>query len=205
MRKQEVIRSICKGLDGATSAAGFAFKRRDMAFLRRTLFGSQSLGVPFWDYNPDFQFSLNITIRIDAAQKLFNEFSGIEDHPLGFTTMTRLEFFVGESARISVLDETGIAVACERLSELLRGRIIPFLDAHQDVRAVDRLMNGDEATFDMSAYPYKAWLGVIVAHLASATSLDFIEAKYRSVLSLPLEAEHPFNRLVSFLKTRTET
>ena len=55
------------------------------------------LGLPLWDYNPTFEFSLNICIRLDAVEDVFHHFSGSPPkyHSMSFTTMTRLEYFTG--------------------------------------------------------------------------------------------------------------
>jgi hypothetical protein len=90
--------------------------------------GRQMLGLPLWDYSPEFEFSLNICIRLDVVEEIFHEFSGSPSkyHSMSFTTMTTLQYFTGGPAKYKVTTEDDVASAGEILSGVVRVKIIPF-------------------------------------------------------------------------------
>ncbi len=95
MTKQEMKNLIFEMLDGILSGTDFRVKKSEDCFVKKIPGGRQMVGLPLWDYRPEFQFSLNICIRLDAVEEVFHQFSGSRNHSSSFTTMTRLEYFAG--------------------------------------------------------------------------------------------------------------
>ncbi len=96
MKKQEMKNLLFEMLGAAVSGTEFRLKRSDDAFLRKIPGGRQMLGLPLWDYNPEFEFSLNIGIRLDAVEDIFHRFSGSPSakyQAMSYTTLTPLERF----------------------------------------------------------------------------------------------------------------
>ena len=57
------------GIDPATTPAGFRFsKGREQCYLRRVEGAVQRIYVPLIDYNPLFEFSFAVGIRIDEVE-----------------------------------------------------------------------------------------------------------------------------------------
>ena len=87
------------------------------------------------------------------------------------------------------------------LSAVIRDRIIPFFNEHQDVKALDRAVNCQEPGVDISQEPSASMTAVILARLAGNKDYERIVAKRRSKMQLAPEAPHQFNRLVEYLNT----
>ena len=104
MKRAEMAGAIFEVLGGILSATEFRLKKSEDGFARKISGGKQVLGVPLWDYHPDFEFSLNICIRLDAVEATFHRFSGspANYHRMSFTMTARLEQFTGNPPRYKV-------------------------------------------------------------------------------------------------------
>ncbi len=67
--KTEVRRLICDAFAPVVGPAGFRFKKSSEAFIRKIDGGRQELGLPLVDYNPTFELSLTLCIRLEAVQQ----------------------------------------------------------------------------------------------------------------------------------------
>ncbi|HSU53551.1 MAG TPA: hypothetical protein VLT36_05800 [Candidatus Dormibacteraeota bacterium] len=65
-----------KELEPRIHDPSFRMNKSEGAFVRVTPIGKQVIGVPLIDYNPDFKFSLNISVRIEAVESLVHQFLG---------------------------------------------------------------------------------------------------------------------------------
>jgi hypothetical protein len=162
------------------------------------------LGLPLLDYNPEFEFSLNICIRLDAVEELFHKFSGSPPkyHAMSDTTITRLEHFIGGPAKYKVTTAGDVASAGGILASVIRDKIIPFFNVHKDAQALDRAVNCEHPGIDFTQDPSGAMHAVILAHLAGNKEFDRVVTKHRTDMKLAQDAAHAFNRLVEYLKTR---
>src|ERR1700729_2445177 len=118
MKKQEMASLNFEMLSGILSGTDFRLKKSEDGFVRRIPGGRQMLGLPLWDYNPEFEFSLNICIRLDAVEEIYHRFSGSPPkfHSMSFTMMTRLEHFTGVPARYKVSTAEDVASVGDVLS-----------------------------------------------------------------------------------------
>jgi hypothetical protein len=203
MKKQEMMNLLFALLHEALSETDFRLKRSDDGFVRKILGGRQVLGVPLWDYNPQFEFSLNICIRLDQVEEIFHRFSGspAKYHAMSFTTITRLEYFTGDSGRYRVVTAEDVAAVRTPLSSVIRNKIIPFFNEHTDVSALDRSVNSLQPGIDVTQNPSGAMNAVILAHLAGHRNLDSLVAKHRTDMELQPQAPHAYNRLVEYLES----
>ena len=141
MTKQEMKNLIFEMLDGILSGTDFRVKKSEDCFVKKIPGGRQMVGLPLWDYRPEFQFSLNICIRLYAVEEVFHQFSGSRNHSSSFTTMTRLEYFAGARAKYKVTTAEDVTSAGIGLASVIRDKIIPFFDENKDVKALDRTVN----------------------------------------------------------------
>ncbi len=204
MKKQEMKNLLFEMLGSILSATEFRLKKSEDAFVRKIPNGRQMLGLPLLDYNPEFEFSLNICIRLDAVEELFHKFSGSPPkyHSMSDTTITRLEHFTGGPAKYKVTTAGDVASAGGILASAIRDKIIPFLNEHKDAKALDRAVNCERPGIDITQNPSGAMHAVILAHLAGNKDFDRLVAKHRTDMQLAPEVAHAFNRLVEYLKTR---
>jgi hypothetical protein len=204
MKKQEMKNLLFGMLGKVLEGTEFRLKKSEDRFVRRIDNGWQDIGLPLWDYNPDFEFSLNMCIRLNSVEDIFNLFSGVAPkyHSTTPTTITRLEHFTRGPARYKVATAADVAAAGGVLSNLIRDRIIPFLDAHKDVQALDRALNCEQSGMDIAQNPSGAMHAVILAHLAGNKDFERVVAKHQTDMRLDPETPHVFNRLVEYLKAR---
>lgn len=203
MKRHEMKDLLFQMLGGFLTETGFRLKKSADAFVRKIPGGSQMLGVPLWDFNPEFEFSLNICVRLDAAEEIFNLFSGSPPkyHSTTITTITPLEHFIGGSAKYKVCTVDDVMAVGRVLSGVIRDKIMPFFNEHKDARALDRAVNIQQPGIDISQYPWKAMSSIILARLAGNKDYERLVAKHRTDMQLAPELAHPFNRLVEYLKT----
>jgi hypothetical protein len=206
MKKQEMKNLLFEMLGGILTGTDFRLKKSEDAFIRKIPGGRQMLGLPLLDYNPEFQFSLNVCVRLDAVEEIYHQFSGSPPkyHSMSDTTITRLEYFTGGPAMsmYRVTTAGDVASTGSVLSGVIRDKILPFFNEHQDVQALDRAVNCQQPGIDITQNPSGAMHAVILACLAGNKDFERMVAKHRTDMQLAPEVAHPFNRLVEYLKTR---
>ena len=202
MKKQEMADPIFHMLGSVLSETGFRLKKSEDGFVRKISGGRQMLGLPLWDYNPEFEFSLNICIRLDAVEQVFHQFSGSSPkyHPMSFTTITRLEHFNRGPAKYMVSTAKDVTSVGGALSGVIRDKITPFFHEHKDVQALDRGVNRRQPGIDITQNPSGAMHAVILAHMAGNTDFDHLVTNLRNDMQLAPAVPHAFNRLVEYLK-----
>jgi hypothetical protein len=201
MKKHEMATLIVETLGAYLSGTGFQFKKAVEGFVRPIHSGRQVLGVPLWDYDPEYEFSLNVCIRLDAVEAIFHRFSGAprKYHALSFTTMSRLELFSGRLSHIRVTTAQQVASAGLAIASVVREKIVPFFSAHETVEALDRAVNCQCPGIDITQNPSGAMHSVILAHLAGGQHFKQLVDKHRTEMELRSTKAHPFNDLVEYL------
>jgi hypothetical protein len=99
--------------------------------------------------------------------------------------MTQLEyFFPGERPpkQYSVHNEDEIRAAVAELAPVIRDKILPFLDQHQDVATLDAALNGDDPRIDTSDITSRTLHAVVLAHLAGNPRFEELVARYQAEL-----------------------
>jgi hypothetical protein len=174
---------------------GFRPRKKEGDFVRRIPGGVQTIGFSLVDWNPQFKVSLVFTIRLEEAEKTLH--AVLKTPPkyqaMTITTATLLDyFFPGERDKeFTVTTPEGIAAVATELAPHLRDRIMPFLDAHQDAKSLDAVMNSEAgASFDQRNPPYRQMSSLILAHLAGNPRFDELAASYEKAAA----AWHPDDR-----------
>jgi hypothetical protein len=131
--KTEVRRLVAEAVTPVVSPAGFRFKKTSEAFVRAIDGGRQKLGLPLVDYNPVFEFSFTLCIRLQAVQDITNRFSGSPPkyHGITLTSITQLEFLglpaePGSGVRYQVKSESELAAALPSVLAIVQERALPF-------------------------------------------------------------------------------
>lgn len=175
MRMQDVRERLVAGL--APWLPGFRARKKDASFARRIPGGTQRIGIPIVDHAPEFAFSLVFTVRLEEVESIKHEVLQTPERYRAMTTTTATvldHFFPGErEKRFTVTSPAEIDAAVRELGPHLRDRIVPFYDAHQDVRALDAVMSSPEArSFDRTNSPYVEMTTLALAHLAKNPRYD---------------------------------
>jgi hypothetical protein len=218
--KAEVRRMIADALTPVVSPAGFRFKKASEAFIRKVEGGRQELGLPLVDYNPLFEFSFTLCIRLEAVQEITNRFSGSppKHHSMTLTSITQLEFLglpakPGRGVNFAVSSEADLMAVMPGNLTMVRERVMPFFEQYRDIAAVNSGLNPegaellfrivgfpDRRAFDATNQPYRAMTGVVAAYLASDPRFDALVSAYRSQISeMPERDRSKFENLVSYL------
>jgi len=203
MKTQEMKNLILQALSEILCDTDFCLKKSDDAFIRKIPDGRQTLGMGFWNFNPKFQFQLMMCIRLEAAEEMYHRFSRAAPkyYSLSDTTITRLEYFTGGPHKYTVTTAEDVASVVGSLAGVIRGKVIPFFNEHQDVKALDRAVNNQEPGIDITQSPGGPMHAIILAYLAENADFDKIVAKQRDKMELAADVPHPFNSLIDYLKT----
>jgi hypothetical protein len=221
--KSEVRRVIVDAIAPTVNDAGFRYKKASEAFVRKIDGGRQELGLPLYDYNPVFAFSLTLCTRLEAVQDIVNRFSGAlpKYHSTTLTSITQLEFLgitprSGQSVRFEMQSEAELAAVLPGVLELMAERVLPFFEEYRDLASLNRGLNPagaeiaasgtsgyDRQAFDTTNQPYRAMTGVAVACLAQDLRLSALIGAYRAqIAELPDSERAKFERLASELIQR---
>jgi len=201
----EAREQIYRALGQMLSGTDFRLKRSEEGYVRAIRGCRQDIGVPFYDYNPRFEFSLVMGVRLDEVEKITFMFSGapVQCRSGGVSTIIRLEYFAPEVPdRFTVWSEKDIEQAANVLAPIVRERIVPFLDQHRDVQSLDKALHHGAQQLDTSHHPYRGMSGITIARLAGNPEFDTLVAKYLAEMSsIPPDYRAKFVRLAEYLKT----
>ena len=207
MKKPEMLNLIYEMLAKALDGTGFRLKKSEQAFVRQFPGGRQMLGLPLWDYNPEFEFSLNICIRLDAVEQIFHLFSLAEPkyHAVSDTTITRLEYFTGAPGTFKVITAADVASAGSTLSKTLKEKIMPFFSANEEPKALDRAANRQQPGIDVTQPPSGLMHRLILARLAGNPEFEQLVQRYLWEMRSFAEADKErFQNLVQHLRSGLE-
>jgi hypothetical protein len=189
MDKREVNNAVYDGLAKILVPAGFKGRKSDCRFVRRTSFGFQDVGVPLFDYDPVFAFSVNVGLRFDAIQDQANPLYPLDPRYWAdaFTVLLKPAYFLGIDLRFEVQTPDEIGHALTEIESLFKEHIFPFFDGCQDLAAVERLSNRDPGKPWTSNQGGRAITGVIAAALCRRPDFPDIVARYRAILAGSVE------------------
>lgn len=208
MKRREAQELIYQRLGDLLAGTDFHFKRNAEGYVRSIPRGRQEIGVAFYDYSPRFEFSIVVTVRLDKVEDITWEFGGTapEDRSETETVIIRIEYFAPElPSRFEVYSEEHIELAARVLNPIVRGKIIPFLDKHQDVQSLDNALHRSTVPLDTSMHPYRGICGITIAKLAENPDFNLLVEKYLAEMhNLPANDRAKFIRLVDYLKSREE-
>src|SRR5215831_18898787 len=143
MKKGEVRTKIYECLEPVLTPGEFRLKKSHEGFVKRITGGTQTLGVPLWDYNPRFDFSLTMSIRLDAVEEITNRFSGSlpKYHSMTQTVLTQLEHLGLSRCRWQAKTENELEQTLSEVGSVVRESILPFFQRYQDLPAIAAAAN----------------------------------------------------------------
>jgi hypothetical protein len=211
MKQKQVLRSIIHSLlREVLSEQGFRYARKHEGFERKRATGSQLIVSLLSRPVSPFEFTLVAAVRIEEAEKIYHRILGTpsRDRSLSMTTGIRLEYFVGRrTTPLRIETEEDVRSLFEqRLNDILVKKIIPFLDAHQDVGRLDELLNGPDGSCDIHCHPWRGMSAIIVAHLAANEAFPALVKKYRKEMRrLAPSLREQYERVVEYIETQRDT
>lgn len=212
--KRRVRQLLYEGLTPVTDVSGFRLHKGSEGFVRKILGGRQHISVALWDFHPEFQFSLTLCTRLDAVESLFHPFA--ETMPQYYketvTALTQLEHLgeegtPGRGVIYSVTTDEELATVLIAVSKLISGKVLPFLNRHTTLAALDAAMNPENVmatgrqAFDSSHHPYRGMRAVIVAYLNQNPCFEQLVSRYQEEMRSLISSEQiKFDRLVHYLR-----
>ena len=119
--------------------------------------------------------------------------------------MTQLSYFFPgepEPKQYSVKTDDDIRKAVDKVGAVLRDKALPFLDAHRDLAALDRAMNGGDARFDTSDPTNRAVRALTVAKLAGNPRFEQLAASYQAAIRhFPEMSRQQLDQVIEYLRT----
>jgi hypothetical protein len=210
MKKSEVLKIVHAELGSALSGTEFKLVKREEGFVRRIPGGKQVLGIPLVNYEPVFIVGLIACIRLEAVEDIFHLFSGSptrEYQLMSFTTGTPLRYFAAGASEFKIGSHDELLTALDSAAAIVRSKILPFFEMHQDVQSLDATINNGGVArqdIEMRHEPAGAMRAVILAHLAGNSNFEQLVARRRSEMGVAEDNhEHMFNRLVVYLRDQT--
>jgi hypothetical protein len=205
MKKQEVRDALFGYLQPHLPA--WKSVKKDEAFVRPIPGGVQKIFISLVDYNPEFRFSLTFATRIDRVEDIVNQFNEAPPaaHKATVTSITQLSYFSPgepEPKQYAVKTEDDIRKAVDEVGALLRTKALPFMEAHLDIAALDRAMNGGDNRFDTSDPTNRATRALTVAKLAGNSRFEELEESYRAAIQhFPEMSRQGLAQVIDYLHT----
>jgi hypothetical protein len=143
----------------------------------------QTVGMWSTDYYLESKFSLTFWFRVEAAEAILRRFDKVdpEDREVRETCGVRLHMLVPSAGEeIVVKNQRALHRALSKLTPVLERDVLPFLDSHQDLKSIDRLMHGaTREWFDYWASASHSMNSVIVARLAGNPDWEQLVGEHR--------------------------
>ena len=204
MKKKEVRDLIYSLITPLVIEKGFRFKKAGEGILSRSIpGGNQCIGVPFVDYNPQFKFSLFVTIRLNEVEEIANKFNAAPSkyHSETITFTAQLERFMpGKDTHFMVTTEEDIKAAIASLKPVVQERIVPFLNETQSLQAlanaidfldIPKILSGTGSGMRM----------MTIAKLTKQPNFEIIAATYQQRISqYPKDAQEELNNFIQHLR-----
>ena len=203
MTKKQVQNLIYSCLTPVLSEEAFRLQKSEGGFVRPIAAGRQYVGVPLWDYNPVFEFSLVMGVRIEKVEDIVNRFSGSPaKYQSGTETATfQLDRFMRkETTTFRATSESELQTALSQLLPVIKNQIIPFLDEHQDLLSLAEEMNLNEIRKSVPGAAYAMGPVTVARLIDSPNFLAIVEGYRQRVSRLPKTEMEKFEKLVQYLK-----
>ncbi len=129
---------------------------------------------------------MNGYFRVEAAEAIFQQFVEVDPEFRQVTetcgvALNRLVPSVGEE--IVVKNKRSLQKALSELIPALEQAVLPFLDSHQDLQSIDRLLNGSTREWFAHTYgPDSSMNSVIVARLVGNPDWEQLVSTHRERL-----------------------
>ncbi len=200
---------ILEGLREPLAQAGFRLNKSKATFRRRIDDGFQEIGLAFVNYHPAYKFCVMASVAIRTANAIINPAVGMlpaywKD---ATTTTAQMEYFAQGKQWIDIASPDELDAALMELHALVQAKMIPFLDQHRDVQALDRSLHSSSETtpprhtINGMVAQWRAFSGIVIAYLAGNRDFESIADRYRKELAIERQTDHPFNRLVKQLES----
>ena len=209
MKKNEVRDLIFNTLAPALVAKGFQLNKKDWRRVRAFPGGNQTIGIPCTGTEPEFKFTLVVTIRLDAVENVRNLFNEApkEYHAATKTFAGRLDRFmardesVDENFMFPAATPEQVQAALARLLPVIQNAVLPFLDQHRDVPSLAAAMKLAELPASLTRL-HEATAPLVVARLARSPDFPAIASGYRQLAKdLPAAEREKLQNLVVHLET----
>jgi hypothetical protein len=203
MKKREVIESIYTLISPLLESKGFRLKKGiDGGFFRFFPGGYQCIGVSLVDLEPDFDFSLVLSIRLDVVEDIANKFNAApaKYHARTATFATFQERFLpkGET-KFTVSTEAEIGSAIAQLKPVIEERIIPFLDQTQNLETVAEAMMLTEIPKILPGGPNLRALAV--AWMIQHPKFERIASTYKErIRQYPKKSQEELDAFIAYLR-----
>lgn len=213
--KRRVRQLLYDGLTPMVAEGDFRPHKTSEGFIRKIPGGRQRISVAFWDYHPEYQFTLTLCIRLDEVEALCHPFAQTPPQYQAetLTSLTQLEHLgeVGVPGRgviYRVTTEEELAAALLPLSRLVAEKVLPFLDRHTDLASLDAAMNPEAAelpdrrAFNSAYHPYRGMTAIAAAYLVKNPRFESLVARYQEEMEGMISTERArFDRLVHHLRS----
>lgn len=181
MKATDVLEIVWERLDEVFMSQGFT--RSDDHYSRDADGVRQTVELAMWDYEPRFELSLIFSLRVEAEVEIFSRFWYVS--PTSYDEVTTCDFTLEQlvpcvKSEIVVRDRRSLRRILTQLIPELERNALPFLNAHQSLPSVGRLMNGAHPElFAEALEPYYSMSAIIVAYLSRNPDLDQLASTYR--------------------------
>lgn len=207
MLKGEVREAILDELEKLLGPIGFRIKRKTSELIRKTSSGRQQINFSLYDYNPKFVFSLLPSIQFDEIGELYSkaveyDLSEVPAGPRWGIDIRRGYFFDGLPDEFEVRSVEEIKNAINVLRPGIVGKMIPFFEKCESLRAFESIMN-ESGSCLRTRPPYDSFLYIMASSLVNRERLDEVLSKWVPLPDFPvIKDSHRENlrRLVAYVQ-----
>ena len=205
MKKVDVRRVIDQRLNEFLRPKGFKKNSKLRCFDRATEVGFHSVVPDVLDYQPNFEISLFLELRVDAVEDILNSAEGFESDQSERTTTARFELdFLGapELNNLTITSESELRSVLDKWTKVLEQVGLPMMEQSNSTDSLEALMNSPnnrDYNFGYSQ-PNIGFIRVCLAHLAKNPEINTVIHTQRiEMADYPKAAYEQFDKFVNML------
>jgi hypothetical protein len=166
MTKKEVTETLFSELSTILKPSKFKASKKDNAFIRKVGNGSHWILIGVYDYNPLYQVSFHLGIRLDEVEEMFHKFSGTLPNyqHQSLTCSTPIKFLSQENVDLyNVQSPAELAVVIRNFNQVYTKQGELFFSNHATAELLTKglLTLGDGFNSIITPYSYMKLLILI--------------------------------------------
>jgi len=194
MKKGEVRDAILDELEKLLGPMGFRIQRTNAELIRKISGGHQCVKFALADYNPDFQFSIMVSVRFDEMRELFfntvaRDWALTPKRPRWGISICCSNFFAGLPDYLDVTSTEDIQRTFNELRPNINEKLIPFLRQCESLADFERMINAGSHRYIQSGPPNDAYFHIMAAYLANRDRFDEVVKKWEVLPDWPVIKE----------------
>jgi hypothetical protein len=182
MNKKEVTETLFGELSALLKPAKFKASKKDNALIRKVANGSHWILIGIYDYNPLYQISFHLAIRLDEVEAVFHKFSGTLPNYQGqsLTCSTPFKFLSLDNTELYNVQSPGeLASVIKTFSDVYDQKGESYFSSYGTSESLTKALLTQSEGFNSLITPYNYMKLLILVRLTNQG--DYEKIKHEAI------------------------